>query len=319
MKIGLRTVKTAISAALAMIIAEKLGLLYAPSAGIISVLSVTSTKKTSVMTGIYRLLSLALATILAYICFTFLGFTAIAFGIFLLLFIPAAVYFQLSDGIVVSSVLVTHYLVEKNLSWAIIGNEFLLMSIGVGLALSANSYMPDTEKRLREDQEVIEIMFRKILREMALHLNNAAGERNLVMHCADLKTFIRTGETWAKNHAENQLLSTNTYYLEYFAMRKMQSNILKNMLELLEDITVDAQQVRYIQQLLEYTAETFAENNDGQEIMNRIKTVYETYRTKPLPQTRSEFENRARLFQFLQLFQSFIQVKADFAKLQLDK
>ena len=69
------------------------------------------------------------------------------------------------------------------------------------------------------------------------------------------------------------------------------------MLELLEDITVDAQQVRYIQQLLEYTAETFAENNDGQEIMNRIKTVYETYRTKPLPQT-SEFENRARLFQF---------------------
>ena len=59
--------------------------------------------------------------------------------------------------------------------------------------------------------------------------------------------------------------------------------------------------------------------NDGQEIMNRIKTVYETYRTKPLPQTRSEFENRARLFQFLQLFQSFIQVKADFAKLQLDK
>jgi len=66
MKIGLRTVKTAISAALAMIIAEKLGLLYAPSAGIISVLSVTSTKKTSVMTGIYRLLSLALATILAY-------------------------------------------------------------------------------------------------------------------------------------------------------------------------------------------------------------------------------------------------------------
>lgn len=83
----------------------------------------------------------------------------------MLLFIPAAVYFQLSDGIVVSSVLVTHYLVEKNLSWAIIGNEFLLMSIGVGLALLANSYMPDTEKRLREDQEVIETMFRKILRK----------------------------------------------------------------------------------------------------------------------------------------------------------
>lgn len=92
MKIGLRTVKTAISGALAMIIAEKLGLLYAPSAGIISVLSVTSTKKTSVMTGIYRLLSLALATILAYICFTFLGFTAIAFGIFVIIYSADCVF-----------------------------------------------------------------------------------------------------------------------------------------------------------------------------------------------------------------------------------
>ena len=44
-EVGLRTVKATISAALAMIIAEKLGLLYAPSAGIISVLSVTNTKK----------------------------------------------------------------------------------------------------------------------------------------------------------------------------------------------------------------------------------------------------------------------------------
>ncbi len=69
MKIGLRTVKTAISAALAMIIAEKLGLLYAPSAGIISVLSVTSTKKTSVMTGIYRLICFTFISLLIFFCY----------------------------------------------------------------------------------------------------------------------------------------------------------------------------------------------------------------------------------------------------------
>ena len=54
---------------------------------------------------------------------------------------------------------------------------------------------------------------------MALHLNNAAGERNLVMHCADLKPLFAQARR-TQNHAENQLLSTNTYYLEYFAMRK---------------------------------------------------------------------------------------------------
>ncbi|MEI5992782.1 aromatic acid exporter family protein [Candidatus Enterococcus mansonii] len=319
MKIGLRTIKTAVSATLAMIVAESLGLLYPASAGIISVLSVTNTKKTSVLTGLYRLLSLALATGIAYVCFSLLGFNPFAFGVYLLLFIPGAVYFKLSDGIVVSSVLVTQYLVEKDLSFAIIGNEFLLMTIGVGFALLMNLYMPDVEKRLKEDQEVIEIMFRKILNNMAAHLNQHGKERNLFESCDELKSFIRTGENWAKKHAENQLLSSNDYYLDYFTMRRMQSNSLRDMLRLLEKITVEAEQVENIEKLLHYTAETFAKNNDGQEILDRIAQVYEAYRQKELPKTREEFENRAQLFQLLQVFESFIQIKAEFAKHQNEK
>ena len=94
MKIGLRTVKTAISAASAMIIAEKLGLLYAPSAGIISVLSVTSTKKTSVMTGIYRLLSLALATFSVYL-FYFFGFYSDCFWYFFVIIYSSSCVFSI--------------------------------------------------------------------------------------------------------------------------------------------------------------------------------------------------------------------------------
>ncbi|WP_207696352.1 hypothetical protein DOK67_0002924 [Enterococcus sp. DIV0212c] len=316
MKIGLRTIKTAVSATLSMIVAESLGLLYPASAGIISVLSVTNTKKTSLLTGIYRLLSLALATVIAYFCFSILGFNALAFGVYLLLFIPGAVYFKLSDGIVVSSVLVTQYLVEQDLSWSIIGNEFLLMTIGVGFALLMNLYMPDTEKRLKEDQEVIETMFRKILNNMAAYLNEHNKERNLFEKCNDLKAFIRTGENWAKNHAENQLISSNHYYIEYFTMRRLQSNSLKDMLRILENITVEPEQVGNIQELLQYTAETFAENNDGQDILDKIAQVYEVYRKKELPKTRKEFENRAQLFQLLQVFQSFIEIKAEFSKHQ---
>ncbi|MDA9470116.1 aromatic acid exporter family protein [Enterococcus sp. 5H] len=316
MKIGLRTIKTAVSATLSMIVAESLGLLYPASAGIISVLSVTNTKKTSLLTGFYRLLSLALATVIAFICFSILGFNPWAFGVFLLLFIPSAVYFKLSDGIVVSSVLVTQYLIEHNMSWTIIGNEFLLMTIGVGFALLLNLYMPDTEKRLKEDQEVIETMFRQVLNEMAEYLNQYGKERNLFEKCDDLKTFIRTGENWAKNHAENQLLSSNDYYLNYFAMRRMQSNSLKDMLRLLEKITIEPEQVENLQKLLQHTAETFAENNDGEDILARIAQVYEAYRGKELPKTREEFENRAKLFQLLQVFQLFIEIKAEFVRHQ---
>ncbi|WP_086347273.1 aromatic acid exporter family protein [Candidatus Enterococcus clewellii] len=314
MKIGLRTVKTAVSAAASMMIAAALGLLNPASAGIISVLSVTPTKKTSLFTGINRLLSLALATGIAFICFRFFGFTPWGFGVYLLLFIPAAVSLNLSDGIVVSSVLVTHYLIEKSLSWSLIGNEFLLMIIGVGMALLLNMYMPDVEKRLKEDQEAIEALFRKILRDMAMYLNEMQKERMLVARCNELKAFIQEGQDWAKNHAENQLLSQDNYYLDYFMMRKMQSAILKDMLRLLERVIVEKEQAKLIKELLEYTSQTFAEENDGKDILDQIGEVYEAYRESPLPETREEFENRAMLFQFLQLFYSFIETKKEFAE-----
>lgn len=314
MKIGLRTLKTALSASLAMIVASQLRLLYPASAGIISILSVTNTKKTSLITGIYRLLSLALATLIAYACFTILGFSPFSFGIYLLIFIPVAVYFKLSDGIVVSSVLVTHYLVEQDLSWQIIGNEFFLMIIGVGFAFLLNLYMPDVEKRLKEEQEIIEVMFRKILTNMSAYMNQPGKERNLFSQCSELKQLIREGQSWAQKYTENQLLASNHYYSDYFAMRKIQSNILKDLLRLLETIVVEPEQVNNIQALLEYSSATFSETNDGNEILTKIHQVYEDYRRKELPKTREEFENRAKLFQFLQLFESFIETKAEFVK-----
>ncbi|MCB5955132.1 aromatic acid exporter family protein [Enterococcus sp. CWB-B31] len=319
MKIGLRTVKTAFSAAVSIVLASGLGLLNPASAGIISVLSVTATKRSSFLTGIYRLLSLALATGIAFLCFYILGFTPWAFGIYLLLFIPAAVSLNLSDGIVVSSVLVTHYLIAGYITWELIANEFLLMIIGVGMALLMNLYMPDVEKRLKEDQEVIEAVFRKILHDMAMYLNENQKERSLFARCDDLKSLINEGQDWAKNHAENQLLSKDSYYLDYFTMRRIQSTILKDMLRLLERVIVEPEQVKNIQELLAYTSQTFSEANDGREILDRIRAVYEIYREKPLPVSRKEFENRAELFQFLQLFYSFIEVKEEFAKDNLNK
>lgn len=71
--------------------------------------------------------------------------------------------------------------------------------------------------------------------------------------------------------------------------------------------------------MIQYTSETFAEQNDGQIILDKIATVYEIYRKKELPKTREEFENRAQLFQLLQLFESFIEIKTEFLKNREEK
>lgn len=313
MKIGLRTIKTALSAAIGIWLASTLHLLYPTAAGIIALLSVTNTKRSSFQVGFYRLCSLALATVIAFICFNVIGYTALAFGLYILIFIPLAVKWKLSDGIPVSSVLVTHYLIEKSVSWTLVGNAFSLMIIGVGLALVFNLYMPNLDLRVREDQQKIEMNIRILLREMAESLTLDAKRLTCENLIEELMIAVDEGRNWASTHAENHLLSQDIYYLDYFNMRRVQIQMLQKMNQLVQEIIVEPGQAEGIKKLFIETAENFSEENDGRLIAAQIETVYENYRQAPLPQTRAEFENRARLYQLLNDFKLFIEIKVSFS------
>ena len=77
-KLGMRTIKTAIGATIAILMAQSLGLKYALSAGIITVLSVQNTKKKSLEIALLRLNSTLLALGISCILFLLLGFHPVA-------------------------------------------------------------------------------------------------------------------------------------------------------------------------------------------------------------------------------------------------
>lgn len=89
------------------------------------------------------------------VLFLALGFNSVVFGLYLLVFIPLTVKLKVTDGIVVSSVLVTHLLVEKQVNSYWIINELGLMLVGVLVALILNSYMPKNEEKIKEDIDYI--------------------------------------------------------------------------------------------------------------------------------------------------------------------
>ena len=120
---------------MAMIIADILSLKHAVAAGVIAILSTQSTRRQSVEIAIQRICSSLLALTIASIIFWLLGYSPITFGLYLLIFIPSAVKLKVSEGIVVSSVLVTHLLVENSIEPSWLLNELLLMLIGAGVAL----------------------------------------------------------------------------------------------------------------------------------------------------------------------------------------
>lgn len=311
MRIGLRTIKTAIASVIAMYLASILGLHFSASAGVIAILSLAGTKKNSLHAGIERLLSLIVATLISFIIFELIGFSPIGFGIYLLLFIPIVVKLKLTEGIVVSSVLVTHYLTEAHFSPSLIVNEFLLMGIGAGMAVLFNLYMPDRQKELVKQQQATESLFRQLLSDLSTW-PDANQLVELVQDSTVLMNKLHEGQRQARLYQEDHFFDEPIYFEEYFLMRSAQVRMLQDMLALQQTITVDPALLVELKLVLAFTANTFAERNDGTRLLEKEEQLFHFYQQQPLPKDRSEFENRARLFQFLQSFKGFIEIKSEF-------
>ncbi|MDN6518532.1 MAG: aromatic acid exporter family protein, partial [Enterococcus sp.] len=293
MKIGLRTIKTAVAAPVALLLATGINLESASSAAIITILTVTNTKRSTAKTALNRLFSLTLATAIAAACFLILGFHPITFGLYLLVFIPLSIRLGLSEGIAVSSVLITHYLAAGEMPVSLIINEYLLMIIGVSCALAANLYMPNTEKKIQEDQVVVEVSLKRMLEKMSAYLNQPAKEELLRQECLSLRGFVRQAQERAQEFEENHFFSGNSYYFEYFAMRRLQLKVLSDMLQILNRLDAAAEDVQELRELFEFTAQTLAEDNDGAAILEKIDEADQRYQQKKLPESRQAFEERA--------------------------
>ena len=310
--IGLRTVKTAVGATLAIIISGAIGLEYAASAGVITILSVQNTRKASVNLALQRFGSTVLALLIAGALFTIVGYNAIAFGLYLAIFIPMAVKFKIADGIVVSSVLVTHLLVQKSISLYWIKNELLLMTVGVGLGILLNAYMPKIEGEIKEDQIDIENKMREILMQMAKTLREQSayiGEEKLYQ---ELEAKLKEGSEKAYRNLNNYIVYEAKYYAQYMEMRTHQFQILKYMRGNFTRFYMTFEQTELVASFTEKVALEFHEYNSADSLLEDLKGIIEECRIQSLPKIREEFENRAMLFQFLKDLEYLIEVKRNF-------
>ncbi|MBU5484686.1 aromatic acid exporter family protein [Clostridium sp. MSJ-11] len=311
--IGFRTVKTAIGASLAIIIGKELGLQYAASAGIITILSVQKTRKKSVKSALKRILSCILALCLALILFNLLGYGEIIFGVFLLIFIPLAVRFKVEEGIVVSSVLVSHLLVEQSTSAFWLWNEVALMIVGVTVALILNLYMPSVEGRIKEDQLFIEESIKEILIKIAEAMRNGEfskeDEEDLLI---DLENRLRGARKLTYINLNNYFRGNDHYYVRYMEMRMQQLETLKSMKEHFRDDFSTYEQALMMADFTEKVANSIYEENTAENLLNDLYRLRENFRSMSLPVSRQEFESRASLFQFLNDIKQFLRVKNEF-------
>lgn len=310
--------KMAVSATIALIIANSMKLEYATVAAVIAILSIQDTRKKSLVVAKNRivagLVGLALSTVIYYI----LGHNALTFGIFLIIFIPFTSKLKVQEGMIASVVLSTHLLVANSITLSLLKNEVYLLIIGIGIASIANLFMPSFENKFKKDKNDIENGFRIIMSKMSKSLITQSVDIDEQKLIDELEEKLMKSKEVAYKIVNNNFLNSKFYYTDYINMRINQFNIIKRMRGHFEKFYMSFEQTKLIADFTKSVADNLREDNDCKDIMERIYNLRLELKDMKLPRSREEFENRAQLLQFLNDMEEFLGMKRDFAIKYLD-
>lgn len=309
--------KTGFGSALAIFLANRFNLLYSASAGIITLLTIQKTKKETITIAFKRIIAFFLSVVIVAIIFSRFGYTPIAFGGFIFIFVGLCNILGLQDGIAMNSVLATHFLIEKRVDFSLIRNEILLLMIGMLIGIALNLIMPKNMEKIKKDQKIVEDGFRDILYCMS---NMLKGDKECLFTIEnkskiDFKSINLLLDSLlikAYEDAGNRLLTETKYQISYLEMRKLQIVVLKDIFENIQQINDILPQSIKLSKYMEKAAREFDELNNVESLLREIDDLYAFFRKEKLPTTRDEFENRAILFNILIDLEHFLKIKKSF-------
>lgn len=304
--------KMAISATIALLIGNALGLQYATVGAVIAILSIQDTRKKALIISYKRIVACSMGILLSVILYSLLGNGALIFGLFLIILIPLTSRLKAQEGMVPAVVLSTHFLVTNNITIALIFNEVLLMIIGIGVAAIANIFMPSLEDKFKYDREWIEEHYRIIISKMS---------KSLITHTVDIdeqkiineveKRLYESKET-AYKIVNNHFFKSSSYYTDYINMRINQFDTIKRMRLHFQRFNIPVEQMNVMSDFTLCVAENIREMNDCKSLLMDLDILRNEFKKMELPKTREEFESRAQLLQFLNDMEEFLLIKRNF-------
>lgn len=307
-----KTVKITLSATIAIIISNYLGLEFDVTSGIIAILSIQDTKKEALLVGGKRIISSAVAILLSFMLYVLLGNNPMVFGLFLLIFITITNILKINEGMVLGAVLSTHLLISTNINISWILNEVGLTIIGIGVAMIFNLYAASLEENFEKNKQSIEEQFRLILADMAISLVTQAVpiyEQEVILKVEQL---IKNTKSMTQVMNNNNLFKRNYYYGSYIDMRMTQLDAIKRMKRHFSRFYMTYEQTRILSQFTDNVAINIHEDNDCIELISKLTLLRKDYKMMELPKNRNEFENRALLLQFLNDLEDFLIIKKEF-------
>ena len=291
-----------------------MGISYGVTAGIVTIISIQTTKKESVKIAVERFIASLIGLFIAAIFFYFFGYTPFVFGLFILIFMPVCLRFNLFQGFLVTEVIATHILTEKNLSLKILSNEILILVLGALIAIILNLYMPDVTKKIKYTQENVDNLMKKILSYMSDELITGAIFIDEDKIFKELRKELDIGRDLAYKDYNNALFYGSRYEIEVFNMKRAQYKILVRMRRHFYKFFISSEHTFIISEFTRKVGSSIGVDKLYLEALAELEALREKFKNMPLPKSRVEFESRAVLLQFFNDIEEFLEVKKDFMK-----
>ncbi len=308
----IKSIKIALAALLAIFLAGELGVQSSATAGIITILSIQNTKKETVRTVLRRGAAYISALFIAAICFKLLGYTLVAFAVYLLIFAFFCMVVGLQEGITTAAVLISHFLNVGNMGPAMIMNETGLFIIGSGIGIMVNLHLRRKEADFERLAQEVDNQIKDILRRMAEWLPDPNRACDRIHRFDELDEAIRQAKLCAVANMNNSFFHKDTYELDYIRMREQQTVVLKGIYKNIMQIGYLPAQAKQVAAYLTELEKAYHKYNTVTEYLDKLQALGEEMRREKLPQTREEFEARAILFYVLIQLEELLWIKRKF-------
>ncbi len=306
------TIKITAAAVLAILCAQAFKLDFAVSAGIVAILSVQPTKKETLRTALARLLAFAVALIISIALFNLLGFTSPVFFIYLAIFILVCQWRKWISAMAMDSVLISHFLSFGKTGPAEIKNEVLLFILGVGFGILVNLILHKKTDYIEELKNQTDGQIKLTLHRMALRIQNPDLADYDGTCFNSLNQSLFTAKKQAEENYNNQFSKKDTFDTRYLEMRENQTKILYEMYKAARKLHTVPATATLLSDFLEKVSTEYHKDNDVKTLLEELSDIHEKMKSVPLPQTRTEFEDRANLFILMERLKEFLQIKRNF-------
>lgn len=315
-RILVKAIKIGLGSSLAILLASFMELQYQIFAGTITLLTILTTKWETIRLSVYRVITFFIAVLVCWMVFNHLGGGWLEYGLFVFIMVVINEIMGWSATLSVNAVIGAHFFTEMDFSIGFIVNEFLLVLIGIVIAviLSLFSNNKGSEKEIIKDMQYVEDTLQGILTHLSAYLRKEELPHSVWDDIKNLEGKIKEFIQDAIEYNGNSFSDHPTYYVDYFEMRLLQIDMLRSLHYEMRRMRSMPEEADVVADYLDFMNTCLGKMDALEMQIDKLHEILHDQQEEKLPRDMEEFQSKAILYHVLMDIEDFLYIKKRFVE-----